>query len=205
MKVKHTEADTLLEEARIMLQKVDKLPIFQGNSSSKRVIPTFASEEIESGEVLGAGTCGVVREITNISAKESIMECRRGRRARYAIKTLGTETGLTELEKARRRIDLAIEIKYLKALDHPNIIRLRGLCGTKDSMDQNNFFVMDRLYGSLEDSIEEWKKLKQSSKGGLLQRQKKDVIDDLTSERLVIAFDLSSALSYMHKKQVIHR
>mmetsp|Transcript_2374 Transcript_2374/g.3512 ORF Transcript_2374/g.3512 Transcript_2374/m.3512 type:complete len:369 (+) Transcript_2374:52-1158(+) len=205
MTKKNVTADKLIKDARKMLENAEGSPIFQEKSSPTRIIPSFSPEEIELGKVLGVGTCGVVREITSIAAGKTIMECKKGAKARYAIKSLLLNDGLTDLEKARSRIDLAIEVKYLKALNHPNIIRLRGVYETSDSIDPHNFFVIDRLYGTLEDRIEEWTKQNQSNKGGLLRKRDTDLLNDMTSERLVIAFDLASAFSYMHKKLVIHR
>mmetsp|Transcript_14271 Transcript_14271/g.21080 ORF Transcript_14271/g.21080 Transcript_14271/m.21080 type:complete len:388 (+) Transcript_14271:75-1238(+) len=208
-------ADQLLKDARKMLDQVDGSPIFQETSQQRRIIPSFARENVQTGEVLGVGTCGVVQEVVQINGgrtnNNSILDCKKGTRARYAIKSLRVNNDdknnkMSDLEKVQSRIDLAIEVKYLKVMNHPNIIRIRGVyANPSDSVDSCNFFVMDRLYGTLEDRVEYWKQQIQSSKGGLLRRKDKDVLNDTTTERLVIAFDLASAFNYMHKRLVIHR
>jgi hypothetical protein len=56
-----------------------------------------------------------VREAKQVMAKRAI----KGGRGRYAIKRLHND--LSELERARGMIDLAVEAKYLSTVWHPNI------------------------------------------------------------------------------------
>lgn len=54
------------------------------------------------------------------TAKEKMTRrCRRFGKARYAIKRL--DPALSELERTRGMIDMALEVKYLSVLWHPNI------------------------------------------------------------------------------------
>ncbi|CAB9498046.1 expressed unknown protein [Seminavis robusta] len=50
----------------------------------------------------------------------------RSGKARYAIKKLNP--ALSELDRTRGMIDMALEIKYLSVLWHPNIVKMRGVC-----------------------------------------------------------------------------
>jgi len=209
----------LLKQACKMLQHDNNTSIFQ-SPHEERALPTFTLDELEIGYTLGIGTYGTIQEVSNIKLlKKSLpatseeeeknreimaTRCLRKRCARYAVKSL-TKGDLTPLERMRGRIDLALEVKYLKALDHPNIIRLRGIMKTKDPFHPDYFFIMDRLHGTLEDRIEGWKDDKKDSGGGLFKKKDKELSCVMTLERLVAAFDLASAFNYLHDKRVIHR
>jgi hypothetical protein len=62
--------------------------------------------------------------------------------ARYAIKILHT-TFDKKTTKRRGMYDLAVEASYLSALDHPNIIKMRGSleCGQQNSSQLNSQFT----------------------------------------------------------------
>lgn len=197
--------------------------------------------EIEFGQVLGLGAFGVVREVTNMrgesdeeqavvsqekpclgkdanhhydiatARKRMINQCMRNGDARYAVKYLRTQDVSGET-RMRGRVDLAIEIQYLHALNHPNICKMRGYFDTEnDPFHTNNFFLMDRLYGTLEDRIAEWKLFLKENlpKGFILSKSKRIVHDglvqELLQERLLIAYDIASAFRYMHFHKLVYR
>jgi serine/threonine protein kinase len=133
--------------------------------------------------------------------------------ARYAVKYLRTQEVTLE-ERARGRVDLAIEIKYLHALNHPNIVKMRGYFQTDgDDFHPDNFFLMDRLYGTLEDRIRDWTAyLKEHSPKGVLRLLSKSkrkahdgLVQDLLQERIVVAYDIASAFRYMHSHKLVYR
>lgn len=76
---------------------------------------------------------------------------------RYALKRLRPDLK-NEVNYARGAIDLAIAIKYLSVLVHPNIIKMRATNGNTNGnntrVSRDTFIVMDRLYGTLEDKME---------------------------------------------------
>ena len=123
--------------------------------------------------------------------------CLRDGDARYAVKQLHTD--LSELEHARGMIDLAIEAKFLSVVSHPNIIKMRAVaaCGP---MTKSYFIVLDRLYGTLEEKIEEWK-VGKKSKSGFLGKLgvKKNDSQELVIDRLLSGYDLASAFQYLHQ------
>ena len=117
--------------------------------------------------------------------------------ARYAIKILHAELANDPALFEKGCIDLAMEAQFLSNFVHPNIIKVRGagceaLVGTKDY-----FLVMDRLYNTLEGKMEEWKAT--SKKMGMFA--KKDAKNAFLKDRLTVAFELSSALNYMHARK----
>jgi len=116
-------------------------------------------------------------------------------------------------QQARARIDLAIEVSYLKVLSHPHIVKIRGTLNTNNVFDPKCFFLMDRLYGTLHDKIGEWEQSLGGKKIDLMnlflkpfRRSKSHSWNrEFMKERLFVAHDIASAFSYMHHNKVIHR
>jgi serine/threonine protein kinase len=77
-----------------------------------------------------------VNEARHIMAKR----CTRFGSARYAIKRLRGD--LDEVEYARGALDLAIEIKFLSTLYHPNIVKMRAYSNTPTRLTVDTFIVM---------------------------------------------------------------
>lgn len=137
--------------------------------------------------------------------------CFRGGDARYALKHLLLEDA-NEKESDNARIDLAIEVKYLQVLSHPHIIKLRGLFQTDDPFHLAYFFIMDRLYDTLEDKMKEWTGCQRSLWKQTFSSCYGDPMDheyipekDLMTQRLLVAHDIASAFDYMHTNKVLHR
>ena len=139
------------------------------------------------------------------TARETMARrCIRRGEARYAVKALMKED-LTETEYARGRIDLAIEVKYLQALNHPNIVKMRGLFDTDDLVHPHYFFLMDRLYGTLGDRIKEWQIDDKKHRGGIFKKSDKKLMKSLLIKRLTVAYDIVSAVKYMHSCKLVYR
>mmetsp|Transcript_29977 Transcript_29977/g.69905 ORF Transcript_29977/g.69905 Transcript_29977/m.69905 type:complete len:490 (-) Transcript_29977:131-1600(-) len=129
---------------------------------------------------------------------------RKGGDARYAIKHLKpdvmNDTGLF----LQGVIDLAVEARFLSDIEHPNIIKLRGLSNQSPFDCEANgkysyFLLMDRLYDTLERRLGRWAKVANKGKKGLFARKAKaSEVEELFKERIIVAFDLSAALDYLH-------
>mmetsp|Transcript_42891 Transcript_42891/g.103760 ORF Transcript_42891/g.103760 Transcript_42891/m.103760 type:complete len:450 (+) Transcript_42891:148-1497(+) len=122
--------------------------------------------------------------------------------ARYAIKRLKEE--LDVLQRARGALDLAIEIKLMSAFWHPNIVKMRGTSNT-ETMSTDTFIVMDRLYGTLNDRIETWHQEFAMLKGCCGVNKKHPAYRDSLKARLLVAYDLSVAFSYLHNCRLVYR
>jgi len=182
-------------------------------SHSIVIILSFA--ELEIGRVLGRGGFGVVSEITQINLKaKALSNCsssisskeeekrrcymqthclRQGKACRYALKRLNDHTRQDPTRFFRGVVDLSLEARFLSVLRHPHIITLRGVAAT-GPYDGNFFLVLDRLHDMLTMRLKTWKR-QQPNK--LLDRGGKKKTA-LYLERLTVAYDLSSALKYMH-------
>ena len=157
--------------------------------------------------------------------------CMRFGSARYALKRLRPDLQ-TDVDYARGALDLAIEIKFLSVVQHPNIIKMRAYSETqrmeKTRISVDTFIVMDRLYDTLEDKMESWAQrntlLVESAKrtmgcfggcfggGGSNNSPQKNEVDeqlsqrlDLLKERLLVAYDLTGAFEYFHSLHLVYR
>lgn len=222
----------LLQKSAIILRDIDHAPILQNQPLQK--FPAFRLNDITLGQMLGKGTVGTVNEITAIQPgfgscgnhplpgkandihvgndehhrEAMISRTLRNGRCRYAMKYLRSDLkkSPTNKQSVRARLDLAIEVKYLEAMNHPCIIKLRAIPSDCDVMDPNYFFLMDRLEDTLEDRMQLWKGEVKATKGGFLGlRQDKDAQKEHLQERLTVACDVASACKYMHSHQLLHR
>jgi len=130
----------------------------------------------------------------------------RNGQARYAIKKL--TSGLYKQSEDHFMagvLDLAMEVKFLAVLQHPHIIKMRAVSSTHPcSVDF--FLVLDRLYETLTDRLASWKKQARKLSGlgsmrDVLGRKK----DEEFAKRLMVAYDICSALHFLHANKVIYR
>lgn len=73
---------------------------------------------------------------------------------------------------------------------------------------------MDRLFDTLEERINEWKRITTVNTKGPLQiifqctqddGTRRDTLADLFIERLLVAHDIASALQYLHANELVYR
>jgi hypothetical protein len=155
----------------------------------------FDEEEDEFGELRYDGVVVQDRSFMN-------RRClRKGKFARYAIKTLSEEC-LNDPERyVGGVIDLAVESRFLSVIRHPNIIKMRAI-SDGNMYDRGFFVVLDRLYETLTLKIADWKKKEAKSKGmGKLLDMKGKKKKRIFTERLLCVYDLSTALEYLHSQR----
>lgn len=104
--------------------------------------------------------------------------------------------------------DLAVETIFLSSLEHPNIIKLRGIADMPNPFASEYFLVLDRLRDTLQRRIScTWKAKEDSlySAWGRFRDRRGRQRLDFFEHRLERAFDLGSAIEYLHQKKIIHR
>ena len=118
--------------------------------------------------------------------------------ARYAIKRLSRGLMKTSEDLFLAGIvDLAMEAKYLAVIQHPHIIKMRATSCTHPCSD-SFFLVLDKLYDTLADRVESWGKDKRSLSGLLSSGTKKN---EHFANRLIVAYDICSALTFLHNNK----
>ncbi len=125
-----------------------------------------------------------------------------GDQARYALKQLKPTDSKKQIEQGL--IDISIEAKFLSCLNHPNIIKMRGVSGVP--LTPNFGIVLDRLYMTLEDKMDMWTADKKLAASGGVCGCLFGKIDPYERARLLcqavtVAYDLSCALRYIHSNK----
>eukprot|EP00339_Tiarina_fusa_P002389 CAMPEP_0117039920 /NCGR_PEP_ID=MMETSP0472-20121206/27975_1 /TAXON_ID=693140 ORGANISM="Tiarina fusus, Strain LIS" /NCGR_SAMPLE_ID=MMETSP0472 /ASSEMBLY_ACC=CAM_ASM_000603 /LENGTH=291 /DNA_ID=CAMNT_0004750521 /DNA_START=296 /DNA_END=1168 /DNA_ORIENTATION=+ len=138
-------------------------------------IPRLTWEEIEIGKAIGKGASGLVSKGT--------WTMHSGKKRDIALKELilgFQDIGIEVLQ------EFLVEIKYMSALIHENIVQFLGIL---ISPDNSKLYLVTELmhYGSVRD---------------LLSKKGANLTWDL---RLQIAKDAAKGVAYLHKKNLIHR
>lgn len=130
----------------------------------------------------------------------------KGGAARYAIKEISPEVKANAKKFIRAAMDMATETHFLSVLNHQHIIKMRAV-GEIDMFDKNYFIIMDRLYDTLDERIEDWRdELKNSTSClAMFKRGSKNKKKRLFGERLTVARNIASAMQHLHGLNVIYR
>lgn len=215
----------LLAKVRVQVEELSKSDVFDEEAEAR--ISRFESSELTFGRKLGQGGYCVVNEVSGISlssveadaAEESVKEekkvyhtrkfmsqnCIRNGDARYAVKLLSPKS-LSDKDLFEHGVkDLAMEVKFLAVVQHPNIIRMRGV-RLGDSCDPKFFLMLDRLYDTLEVKLMKWKEedRKYTSVVGKMKGGKEKSLN-LLSDRVQFAWDIANAMEYIHSLNIIYR
>jgi len=126
------------------------------------------------------------------------MTCLRNHESRYAIKRLSEKSLADESLYWKGIADLSTEASFLAVIKHPNIIKARAFALGEFCSD-GFFIMMDRLYDTLETTINKWRGevQKYSSLRGRMQGGKEKT-EELFIDRLQFAWDLSNAMAHLH-------
>jgi serine/threonine protein kinase len=189
----------------------------------------LSTSDIEEGPELGRGCFSNVREVKSQRSLHSIhsqrsfqIECddeeglssksqvstefdaatdQPSRSYYYAVKKLRKD--LSESNRMNGAIDLAVEAQFLTSLSHKNIVNLEGVGDNPGSKEF--FIIVEKLDRTLTTEITAWKRQHRYIKEGNIPRPRnksvKDMINAQLDSILVHAYDLSSALAYLHTKK----
>lgn len=202
--------------------------LFEGKKETP--IPSFVSSEITPGPLLGMGEFCSVRAISKIDVgdqlnrtesrqigsnqdQDILLEKRgkiigsfsRKKAKRYAIKYLHQEADRLPSQYQTGIVDITVETKILSALDHPNIIKLCGY-NERALFSPDYFIIIERLDYTLSDLMCEWKKINTKNKiNSLISIKNRKYLKPSFQNIIKIGMSVSSAISYLHKKRVLHR
>ena len=133
---------------------------------------------------------------------------------RYALKRLRPDVMAEDDTYAMGAADLVVEARFLASLEHPNIVKIRGMAhgdceAFASGVEGDYFLVLDRLSETLTQRIGRWRRetklwRKGRLKGNLFDRRGRKWNDHL-ARRVEVAFELANALKYLHGKNIIFR
>lgn len=129
----------------------------------------------------------------------------RGGFGRYAVKRVRRDLTPRRLLLIAA-VDLAVEAKFLAAVRHPNIVRMRGTVGTPGSLDF--MILMDRLTISLREKMGSWNN-EAKRKSGILGRVlptigNKALREDQYADKLLAMYDIARAMRYLHNYMYVN-
>lgn len=144
--------------------------------------------------------------IHNITQDRGFMQTycvRQGKDCRYAIKCVQDSSRNDAQTFINAVVDLAVESRFLAVVRHPNIIKMRAVAsGTPYTA--RFFVVLDKLYDILSTRLHKWKAARFKGIKKLLDRGGKKELA-FWCERCTVAYDLASALKYLHDLNIIYR
>ena len=156
-------------------------------------IPAFSEKDFERGELIGRGAFAHVHRLEHWRCDCDLNE-EENWDSQYVIKTIRAVDRAERLALAAA--DLMMEAYMLSALQHPNIIELRGISSKGITSLQSGrtgglFLILDRLSCTLYHRLIQWQQTARPQ--------------DTLAERLQACLDLSNALAYLHSKNIIYR
>jgi serine/threonine protein kinase len=184
-------------------------------------------EDLVLGQMLGTGGYSSVFEvaITNIHTRRNMAECSEHATRRksllrlhnlqgnsLAIKMLNSSLVKKSNKFANGAIDLILEAAYLSSLDHPNVLKIHGISaygpkGYLRGRHDSFFLILERLSETLKDRMEVWRKYDKVLRSGWFRhiKTRKKKINTFLIERLKVAMNIASGLSYLHSNGLIFR
>lgn len=192
---------------------VTEITSFQSAGAQRRSTWMFSKSANNSQRgLINRGTEHLPSEMsvhggTELSQKEYMSyRAMRGGQCRYVIKNVAAEWVFqNRVTFLKGVVDLAIEAKFLCSLQHPNIMELRGLA-EGGPYQENYFIVLDKLHSTLPKMMKDWTTRDRQCKGitGTFVGGKKKVAQ-LMVDRLRAAFDIASAMAYLHSLGLVYR
>jgi len=185
----------------------------------------FNWDDFHTGRKLGEGNFGVIHELLQ---KQQTSSASSGIHQKHPTTTMDRTPNCYAIKRAhnltpnpkqntfrkrriRRRqrlqnlLDFESELRILNSVHHPNIIRSFGtLVQNHPDSSSTTMLVLERLYDTLEERMEEWKilQLRQSYHS---RRSFEEMDLPVNPKRLQLALDISSALDYLHSQRILHR
>lgn len=198
------------------------------NIAMNRVIQVPAAH-VEIGELLGKGGFCYVHD-----ANLSLPECHdtMGRSSRreqeeeeerdYCVKFLKPCVMPDKRKFARGIADLAIEAHFLATLNHPHILKIRGITEgvelfqpicpkltSQPGIQGGYFLILDKMHMTLDHKIEKSWKVCAEKYNSFFYRTTHDLRGarrrGLKMERLDVALQLAQAMQYLHQHSICYR
>lgn len=195
-----------LESSIITASVVLELERYDDLIEDQDTIVRYPASDIRKISHLGKGAfCDVSLVITQSTKTQLAMKC------------LDEEKIESTEHFHKAATDLMMEAYYLSKLNHPNIIKIRGVSSTPFSSsygaDRDGYFIIiDVMQETLRDRIPKWysdKSSFDSKKKGLKDRltgkQKKLNLGSMYGRIETAALGIAEAMNYMHEQGIIIR
>jgi serine/threonine protein kinase len=209
-------------EARVTYVTSNSSVLRHAETAASRYIQTFQRKDIALGGLIGQGNFADVFQVRGFVLDDQRQEDEDCRRKKHDYQ-LNNDRCLTEsprfvLKQVRRHLlpsttsdpteyiqatrDLILEAKYLSMFDHPHIVKLRGAAAGSFQRHGGHdpfFLILDQVDETLSDRIKFWKEehMKHHTKpSGSLAKN---------LHKLRYAWQMASALQYLHEQKIVYR
>lgn len=171
-------------------------------------LPRFDRNDFELGDLIAFGGFSNVYELKQFLVDSELTEEPESPKL-YVVKHLNPKLAYNPKKLVVGAKDLVMEAHFLSALDHENIIKLRGwsaagIGGFAATGRADGFFlILDRLSLTLAKKISYWREEAKTRKGLMSGRNSEK--NRLFQERLKSAIDVASAVTYLHERRILFR
>lgn len=170
----------------------------EDEASAGSALQGSKSQRLERAvSALGVGRAWSRNSIAKLAKK------RRRKGGRFALKRVCPDLkGTNKVQYLKGIVDIAMEAKFLAALNHPNIIELCGI----SKHGSSDFIILERLKETLSKRFSKWTQIDRQCKGitGVFTGSTKKA-DELYEDRITAAHDIACAVDYLHKRNVVFR
>lgn len=172
-------------------------------------LPRFDRDDFELGELIAFGGFSNVYEVKQFNVDSELTEEPESRKQNYVVKHLNPKLAFNPKKLVVGAKDLVMEAHFLSALDHENIIKLRGWSAagiggfTATGRADGFFLILDRLTLTLAKKISCWREDAKTRKG--LMKGRNSDKNRLFQERLKAGVDVCSAVAYLHERRILFR
>ena len=170
-------------------------------SNNRRARVLRQSSSISRSSIINSNEC----DLTTREILARRVWSRKGNK--YVLKEI--ERSLLQTDRVtflKGMIDLALEVKFLGALNHPHAIKLRGLSSKNPANDMSYFVILEHLEETLSKRLNAWMQQKRATRGltgiltGVRLRSR-----TLLTERILVAYDVADVMNYLHCRDIIYR
>lgn len=162
-----------------------------------RLVSSHALHNIVKASIDNNMTTIDTQEATDISISTTSSFQRNNSERTVSVKQ--RRDGLSKEQAKKAQKDLKREAELLKNLSHDHIISVVGVSGDPSSL--NFSLVLDSLKCSFSDMQRQWNVNDRKARS----KYRCELLEHQFSERIAVAYDLASALRYLHSKGFLHR
>jgi serine/threonine protein kinase len=172
-------------------------------------LPRFDRDDFELGDLIAFGGFSNVYEVACFKVESELTEEPEHEKKKYVVKHLNPKLAFNPKKLVVGAKDLVMEAHFLSALDHENIIKLRGwsaagIAGFAATGRADGFFlILDRLEMTLAKKISHWREEAKARKG--LIKGRSSMKNQLFQDRLKVAISVGSAVKHLHERRILFR
>jgi len=201
-------ADRLVRRTELRVSQVISQSKFVQQNCQLYKLPRFNRDDLGIGEMIAYGGFSNVHELESFNGETKLDMTD----VHYVVKNLNPKLAFNPKKLVVGAKDLVMEAHFLSALDHENIIKLKGwsesgIAGFASSARADGFFlIFERLEGTLSKRISLWREeSKRKVKSSLIKSSRNAVKMQLFTERIQTAIDISDAITYLHENRILYR